>query len=43
VGCAASRQESRGLHATIDYPNANDRSAADTVTKRGVPPHLRGR
>ncbi|UQA61748.1 L-aspartate oxidase [Polyangium aurulentum] len=43
VSCAAARHESRGLHATIDYPNTNERYATDTVTKRGVPPHLRGR
>jgi L-aspartate oxidase len=43
VSCAASRQESRGLHSTIDYPETTDRFAADTVIKRGVQPHLRGR
>jgi len=43
VSCAAARHESRGLHATIDYPNTNERYATDTVTKRGVPAHLRGR
>jgi L-aspartate oxidase len=43
VSCAASRRESRGLHATIDYPHINEQAVADTVTKRGVPPHLRGR
>lgn len=43
VGCASSRHESRGLHAMIDYPQASDRFAADTVVKRGVAPHLRGR
>ena len=43
VGCAASRHESRGLHSTIDYPETNDRFAADTLVKRGVLPHLRGR
>jgi L-aspartate oxidase len=43
VSCAASRHESRGLHSTIDYPETDVRSAADTVVKRGVQPHLRGR
>jgi L-aspartate oxidase len=43
VGCAASRHESRGLHTTIDYPETSERLAADTVIKRGVVPHLRGR
>jgi L-aspartate oxidase len=43
VSCAAVRHESRGLHTTIDYPETSERFAADTVVKRGVPPHLRGR
>jgi L-aspartate oxidase len=43
VGCAAARHESRGLHSTIDYPDTSPQLAHDTVTKRGVPPHLRGR
>lgn len=43
VGCAAARHESRGLHTTIDYPETAPQLAHDTVTKRGVPPHLRGR
>jgi L-aspartate oxidase len=43
VGCAAARHESRGLHSTIDYPETSERYAADTVIKRGVPAHLRGR
>lgn len=43
VGCAATRHESRGLHSTIDYPETLDRFAEDTVVKRGVMPHLRGR
>jgi L-aspartate oxidase len=43
VECASSRRESRGLHSTIDYPEADARFARDTVIKRGVPAHLRGR
>jgi L-aspartate oxidase len=43
VSCAAARHESRGLHSTIDYPETNEQLAADTVIKRGVVPHLRGR
>ncbi len=43
VSSATSRHESRGLHSTIDYPEIDARFAADTVVKRGVLPHLRGR
>jgi L-aspartate oxidase len=43
VECASSRHESRGLHYTIDHPNLDDAVARDTVVKRGVPAHLRGR
>jgi len=43
IASAASRRESRGLHYTLDHPQTLDNSAADTVTKRGVLPHLRGR
>ncbi|HVY47600.1 MAG TPA: FAD-binding protein, partial [Minicystis sp.] len=43
VASAASRHESRGLHFTIDYPDTEPAFAADTIVKRGVPPHLRGR
>ena len=43
VSCAATRHESRGLHSTIDYPETSPRFLADTVVKRGVVPHLRGR
>jgi L-aspartate oxidase len=42
IASAASRRESRGLHFTTDYPETRSEFAADTVTKRGVPPHLRG-
>jgi L-aspartate oxidase len=43
VECASSRKESRGLHATRDYPATDPKLARDTVVKRGVPAHLRGR
>jgi L-aspartate oxidase len=43
IASAASRKESRGLHYTIDHPQLSEDLAADTVTKRGVLPHLRGR
>jgi L-aspartate oxidase len=43
IASAASRRESRGLHYTLDHLDTLDSSAADTVTKRGVLPHLRGR
>jgi len=43
VGCASARHESRGLHSTIDYPGQSQDLAHDTVMKRGVPPHLRGK
>jgi L-aspartate oxidase len=43
ISCAAARRESRGLHFTIDYPDALPGLATDTVAKRGVIPHLRGR
>ena len=41
IASAASRRESRGLHYTIDYPEANPLFARDTVLKRGVIAHLR--
>lgn len=41
IASAASRQESRGLHYTIDYPHSLDDLARDTVLKRGVVAHLR--
>jgi L-aspartate oxidase len=43
VECAASRAESRGLHSTSDYPETDPKLARDTVIKRGVAAHLRGR
>ena len=43
ISSAASRRESRGLHYTIDHPESDEGYAADTVVKRGVMPHLRGR
>jgi L-aspartate oxidase len=43
IASAASRQESRGLHYTLDHLETLETSAVDTVTKRGVMPHLRGR
>ena len=43
VGCASARHESRGLHSTIDYPGQVAEVARDTIMKRGVSPHLRGR
>ena len=43
VECASGRRESRGLHTTIDHPDVDSKFARDTVVKRGVPAHLRGR
>ena len=43
VECAASRHESRGLHYTKDYPEMDPKWARDTVVKRGVSAHPRGR
>lgn len=43
ISSAAARRESRGLHFTIDYPKPEPELATDTVAKRGVSPHLRGR
>lgn len=42
VAAAASREESRGLHYTLDFPSPDDRFKEDTVLKRGVAPRLRG-
>jgi L-aspartate oxidase len=43
VECAAARRESRGLHYTIDYRDLDPNQARDTVIKRGVAAHPRGR
>lgn len=43
VSSALSRKESRGGHWSLDYPQSSDAFKHDTVTKVGVPPHLRGR
>jgi L-aspartate oxidase len=43
VECASSRLESRGLHFTIDHREVDEKFARDTVIKRGVAAHLRGR
>ncbi|MCA9626077.1 MAG: L-aspartate oxidase [Myxococcales bacterium] len=43
ISSAASRHESRGLHFTLDYKDSSENWLADTVVKRGVMPHLRGR
>jgi L-aspartate oxidase len=43
IASARSRRESRGLHYTIDHEQTRDDWAQDTVIKRGVAAHLRGR
>ena len=44
IACAAARQESRGLHHTIDHPERDDEHfRADTVVSKGVAPHVRRR
>jgi L-aspartate oxidase len=43
IASAASRRESRGIHYTIDHSETLPEFASDTVVKRGVLPHLRGR
>ncbi len=43
VESAAARHESRGLHYTTDFSQADEKLARDTLVKRGVPAHLRGR
>jgi L-aspartate oxidase len=38
IECAQARQESRGLHYTIDYPDRDDANwLRDTVVWRGRP------
>jgi L-aspartate oxidase len=34
VTCALRRRESRGLHYTLDFPEADDRQLEDTVIQR---------
>jgi len=34
VDCALSRKESRGLHYTLDHPQARENFARDTVVRR---------
>ncbi len=43
ISSALARRESRGLHFNIDCPDTVAVQATDTVAKRGVQPHLRGR
>ncbi len=43
IACASTRRESRGLHYTIDYPEADEAFARDTVIVHGEPPHISGR
>jgi L-aspartate oxidase len=43
VECAQARTESRGLHYNIDYPELAAVTPNDTVAKRGVTAHGRGR
>jgi L-aspartate oxidase len=43
IACASTRTESRGLHYTIDHPEARDDMARDTLIVFGEPPHLSGR
>ena len=42
VACAAHRQESRGLHHTLDHPEADDaRFGSDTLVAHRSPPYCR--
>ncbi len=43
IACATTRRESRGLHYTIDHPEARPEYAKDTLIVHGEPPHLSGR
>ena len=43
VECATARKESRGLHYTIDFQETEPKESHDSVAKRGVPAHARGR
>jgi len=43
VSSAMARRESRGLHFNLDCPALAPELVTDTVAKRGVAPHLRGR
>lgn len=41
ISCASSRNESRGLHFNLDFPDVDPAWVGDTIVKRGVAPHLR--
>jgi len=34
IACALARRESRGLHYTVDHPQARDEYARDTLVRR---------
>ena len=36
IACASARRESRGLHYTVDHPDADPSQAHDTLVRRGV-------
>ena len=40
VECASARNESRGLHYTLDHTETDPKLTRDTVVKRGVSAHL---